>query len=228
MRNLFSYDSPVTQVLAKVCFCCCLNGLWLILSLPIVTMGAATTALYYVSFKLVRDTEGAVFRQFFQAFKDNFVQATKLWLALLVIGIFLGVDSYVLVHLRRTTTGTMAIIWTLLLAIIIAAFIVYAIIMVFVFPLLSYFENDNITMVLNAFRMGVRYLFATIVILGIHFLVLYIVINLFTPLAVFGEGLCAMLSAYLLSGIFYDVSGEKAAYEAELRAQEAAEDDTEE
>lgn len=209
MRNFFSYDSPVSQALYKVCTCCCLNALWLLCSLPIVTMGAATTALYSVSIKLIRGEEGAVYQQFFRSFKTNFKQATQLWLILLTLGIFLGVDAFVLYHLRLTTTGMMAIFWTVLFAVIIAASIVYAVLMAYTFPLLSYFDNTNRAMLLNAFRVGVRYLFVTLILFCIHFIVIYVTINLFTPLAMFGMGLCAMASSFFLSNVFYALSGEQ-------------------
>lgn len=209
MKNFLAYDSPVSQVLFKICTCCCLNALWLLCSLPIVTMGAATTALYCVSIKLVRGSEGAVYKQFFRSFKENFKQATQLWLILLTAGIFLAVDAYVLYHLRLTTTGPMAVFWTVLFAAIIAASIVYAILMAYTFPLLSYFDNTNRAMLLNSLRVGVSYLFVTLVIFGIHFLVAYVTINIFTPLAMFGMGLCAMGSSYFLSNVFYTISGEE-------------------
>lgn len=209
MKNFLSYDSPVSQFLYKLCTCCCLNALWILCSIPIVTMGAATTALYAVSIKLMRGEEGAVFHQFFRSFKQNFKQATQLWLILLTVGVFLSVDAFVLYHLRLTTTGAMAIIWTVLFAVIIAASIVYAILMAYTFPLLSYFDNTNTAMLLNAFRVGVQYLFVTLVIFGIHFLVAYITINIFTPLAMFGMGLCAMGSSFFLSNVFYALSGVK-------------------
>lgn len=209
MKNFFSYESPVFQVLYKICTCCCLNALWLLCSVPIFTIGASTTALYAVSIKLVRDEDGAIYQQFFRSFRRNFKQATQLWLILLTLGIFLGVDAFVLYHLRLTTTGVLAIFWTVLFAVIIAASIVYAILMAYTFPLLSYFDNTNTNMLLNAFRAGVQYLFVTLIIFGIHFIVFYVTVNLFTPLAILGMGLCAMGSAYFLSDVFYALSGVK-------------------
>ena len=42
-----------------------LTVLWLICSLPIITMGAATTALYYVTTRQLSNREGYVSRDFF-------------------------------------------------------------------------------------------------------------------------------------------------------------------
>ena len=66
--KFFSYDSKFTQLMLKLCYACYLNLLWFVCSLPIVTIGASTTALYYVCFKIVRDEEHHVGRLFFRAF----------------------------------------------------------------------------------------------------------------------------------------------------------------
>ena len=44
--KFFAYDSKFSQILMKICYCCYLNLLWFVCSIPIFTMGAATTALY--------------------------------------------------------------------------------------------------------------------------------------------------------------------------------------
>jgi uncharacterized membrane protein YesL len=209
MKQLFSYDSPVSQVLYKLCWACCLGAVWLVCSLPVVTLGASTTALYTVTIKLVRETEGtSPPKRFFTAFRDNFRQATILWLMLLTVGVFLALDLYVLSHLRSASTGPVAVAWTLLFAVVLAASLIYLIILLYTFPLLSYFENNSRAMLLNAFLVGVRYLFCTILMLSLHAVVAWVTINLFTPLFAFGEGLCALGSSYLLSNVFYTLSGE--------------------
>ena len=79
MGNLFSYDNPVMQFLTKVANCVYLNILWFIFSIPIFTIGASTTALYYVSLKMVKDQESGIFSAFFSSFKENFKQSTIMW-----------------------------------------------------------------------------------------------------------------------------------------------------
>lgn len=210
MKSLFSYESPVAQVLFKFCCACSLNLLWLICSLPIVTVGASTTALYSVTIKLIRDAEStSIVRQFFDSFRANFKQATQLWLLLLGVGVFLGLDAYTLFHLRQTTTGAPAILWTVFFAVILAAILLYSIVMAYIFPMLAYFNNSNRAMLLNSFLVGIHYLFCTIVVLAIHVAMFYVIVNLFTPLLLFAEGLCALASSYFLSTVFYAVSGEK-------------------
>ena len=205
--KIFSYESRFTQLLLKLCYACYMNLLWFICSIPIFTIGAATTALYYASLKIVRDEDSHVATMFFRSFKKNFRQATVIWLILLAIGLFLGADGYILYHLRLSSSGTIAVIWTLILAIVIAAAIVYFIILFYVFPLLASVENNSREMLKNSFLIGTHYLFATILIFAVHFAMFFAVVAWFTPLIVFGEGLCALLSAWLLNRILISVSG---------------------
>ena len=88
--RLFSYDSKFSQIMLKLCYGCYLNLLWMVCSLPVFTAGAATAALYDVTLRLAREEEPPLTRQFFKAFRENFRQATILWLILLAVGILLG------------------------------------------------------------------------------------------------------------------------------------------
>ena len=205
--KFFSYESKFSQLLMKLCYACYLNLLWLLCSLPVFTIGASTTALYYASLKVVRGEESYVGRRFFRAFRENFRQATVLWLILLGIGLFLGADGYILYHLRAASAGTAAIFWTLILALVIAVSVVYVIVLEYVFPLLASVSNTNRAMLKNSFLIGTHYLFATILVFAVHFAMFFAVVAVFTPLIVFGEGLCALLSAWVLNRILISVSG---------------------
>lgn len=212
--KFFSYESKFSQLLLKLSYACYLNALWLVCSLPIVTIGASTTALYYSCLKLVRDEDSHVGASFFRSFRENFKQATVLWLILLAAGLFLAGDGYILYHLRQTADGAMAVVWTLVLAIVIAAAVLYVIVLEYVFPLVASVSNTNTAMLKNAFLIGTHYLFATILVFAVHFAMFFVVVAWFTPLIIFGEGLCALISAWLLNSILIACSGAPA-HEAE-------------
>ena len=203
---IFSYESKISQLLIKLCYSCWLNILWMVCSIPIFTMGAATTALYDVSLKIIRQEETSLTRQFFKSFRANFRQATVLWLILLGVGLLLAGDGWVLWHLRASSTGAVAIMWTLLLAVLIVAAIAYVIILMYVFPLVASVSNTNLAMLKNSFLVGIHYLFCTILVFAIHFAMFYVVVAVFTPMAIFGEGLVALLSAWLLNNVIRAVS----------------------
>lgn len=205
--KFFSYESKFSQLLLKLCYACYLNLLWFVCSIPIFTIGASTTALYYASLKLVRGEENYIGRQFFHSFRENFKQATVLWLILLGIGLFLGADGYIVYHLRASSAGTIAVLWTLIMALLIAAGVVYVIVLTQIFPLLASFSNTNLAMLKNSFLIGTHYLFATIMVFAVHFAMFFAVVALFTPLIVFGEGLCALISAWMLNHVLISVAG---------------------
>lgn len=212
--RLFSYDSKFSQIMLKLCYGCYLNLLWLVCSLPVFTAGAATAALYDVTLRLAREEDPPVTTRFFKAFRENFRQATILWLILLGIGALLGADGYILYHLYKSTAGMVSVICTLGLALIIVAAIAYVIVLIYVFPLVASVKNTNFAMLKNALLIGIHYLFCTILVFAIHFAMFFAVVAVFTPLIVFGEGLCALLSSYLLGKVIracsYDPAEEKA------------------
>lgn len=64
MRDLCNTDKPLFAVLTKLTYSAYLNILWLVCSLPIVTIGASTTALFYVTLKMAEDRDDGLTRMF--------------------------------------------------------------------------------------------------------------------------------------------------------------------
>ena len=199
--KFLSYDSPFSQLLLKLCYSCYLNLLWLICCIPIVTIGASTTALYYTSLKIVRGEDHALGHMFFRSFRENFRQSTVLWLILLATGLFLAGDGYLAYRLRAASTGAPAVLWTLILALVIGAAVVYTIVLLFVFPLVASVSNTNWAMLKNSFLIGTHYLFCTILVFAVHAVMLFVIISIFTPMFILGEGLCALVSAFLMNNV---------------------------
>lgn len=210
----FSYESKFSQAMLKFCGACYLNLLWILCSLPVFTIGASTTALYYVTLKMVQDDESNITAMFFRAFRENFRQATTLWLIMLGIGLLLAGDGYILYHLHHSAAGIPAVMWTLMLALIIVAAIAYVIVLMYLFPLVASVRNTNWAMLKNSFFIGIHYLFCSILVFAIHLAMFYVVVNLFTPAIIFGQGLCALLSSYLLINVIRACSYDPAAEEA--------------
>ena len=197
---MFSYDSKIFQLINKLCYSVWLNLLWLICSIPIITIGASTTALYYVSLKIVRNQEGNVTKQFFNAFKENFKKSTLIWLILLLFGIILGIDGYILYHIRFSNT-----LWTLCSSLLIAVCMIYFILLLNIFPLLSRFDNKIPAMLKNALFIGIRYLFRTFLMAAVYFVIYYIMTCFFAPLIIMGHGLGALICARIISPVFRKV-----------------------
>ena len=96
MSKLFRMDSPLMRFLTKIADLMVLNILFCVTSIPLITIGASWTALYSVTLKMVRDEEGSVSRSYFRSFRQNFRQATLLWLGVLVVLTLLVLDIRVL------------------------------------------------------------------------------------------------------------------------------------
>ncbi len=196
MRGILTPDNPVMNFITRIVYSVYLNILWFICCIPIVTAGASTTALFYVTLKMVKNEEGNVTVQFFRAFKENFRFSTKVWLIMLALGIVLGVDGFVLYHMRFENW-----FWAVLTAVFIVVVLAYLIIAMYIFPLMARFSNTVRMMFFNAIMIGMRFLLCTALMAAVYFIMAFIIINIFTPAVVFGEGLCAFLCSYLLSRI---------------------------
>lgn len=204
--KFFSYDSKFSQVMLKLCAACCLNTVWFVCCLPIFTVGASTAALFRVTLKLARDENPRIIVEFIKGFRDNFKQATVLWLIMLALGCVLGADGYIMYHLYQSFTGPLGIICTLGLALIIGASVVYVIVLMYLFPLVASVQNTNFNMLKNSLLIGIHFLFCTILMFAIYFAMFFAVVAVFTPLIIFGFGVCALLCSYLLSPVLYRVS----------------------
>ena len=84
-RTLGGFSTFVTFV--------ALNLLYIVVCLPVVTIGAATSALYEVTIRYSDDESGRPLKDFFPAFRTNFGRATVLMLCLLLPAVLLGFSS---------------------------------------------------------------------------------------------------------------------------------------
>ena len=105
MNNFFNFDGPFFTILNRVSDLIILNVLWLICCIPIVTIGASTTAMYYVALKMVNNEESYVTRSFFKSFRENFRQSTIIWLIMLPIGILIAFNLYVSLFVEIRMSG---------------------------------------------------------------------------------------------------------------------------
>ena len=96
MNQLFNIDNPVMQFISKIFDLVILNLIFILFSIPVITMGASLCGMYYVSLKIVRGEDPYIWKNFFKAFRQNFKQGTLVWILLLLIFAFLGTDFYIL------------------------------------------------------------------------------------------------------------------------------------
>ena len=159
--NFFSIDSPLYKFMSRLFDMFKLNLMWLIFSLPIVTMGAATTAAYTVTLKMVDDEEGYIAAPFWQAFKENLKKGS-------LVGIILEFAAYAIyldfqLYHAANKYNTMFLIVG-----VIAVFLLYMH-MIYAFPLLARYENTIINTLRNSYSIAAKYLgrtaFLTVILL---------------------------------------------------------------
>ena len=159
MFSMFSPDSKIMQVLARLSDLVILNFLYLITCIPVFTIGAANTALYSVCFRMLRE-EGGVVKPYFRAFRENFKPATVLWLLLLFVGLpaYLYFEKFY--HLENILRyGCYLFLTILVLDVLIGGF---------AFPWLSRFRNNVPTTFRNAMLLSIGHLPKALVILGVN------------------------------------------------------------
>lgn len=148
MGRLFDLESPLFSGLNKMADLIYLNILTMICCIPIITIGASMTALNYVVLKMVRNEDSHLTRLYFKSFRQNFKQATIIWLIiLLALAVFAG-DFYIF-----TYSSVEFPLW------IKVAFLAVAILgllgVMHVFPVLSHFDNTTKNIFKNSLFMGI-------------------------------------------------------------------------
>ncbi len=225
MGHLFDLDSPLMRFLNLVGDLLILNFFVLICCIPVITIGASYTGMYYVLLKIVRGEEGYLVKGFFKSFKQNFKQATILWLImLLVILVYIG-DFRIFNYSGLTFPKALVIV-------ILAIALLLIMVAVYVFPVLSRFDNTVRNTLKNAFCMAILNLPKTLLLIliqAVPFVVLYFSSYATIFVIMFGISLPAYCSAHLFSGIFKKFEPEAAPivsdYEFTVQTEEENEED---
>ena len=148
--RLFSFDSLFMRALNFIADLVIMHVLWLVCCLPIVTAGASTTALYYTCMKRMRTKEGYITKNFFHSFRENFRQATILWLIMLAVLFLFVTDLRYAVYLNNFMGKIMLVTCSVFL-------IPCVLIAIYIFPVLAKFENTIFDNVKNALLMSIRH-----------------------------------------------------------------------
>lgn len=196
--KIFDLDSPLMQALGKMADLLWLNILTLICCIPIVTAGAALTALNYMALKIVRDEECYITKDYFKSFKQNFRQATIIWILLLFAILFLAYDYYVLGNIN----GDFIFVIQIVIATVAVALYFTAL---YVFAVLAKFDNTVFRTIKNAFLMSIMQLPKTILMAVLYLApaLLFVYFSDVSPLMImFGLSLPAWLSALLYNKFF--------------------------
>ncbi len=210
MRGIFSLDGPVGRVLERLTALLGVSVLWLVCSLPLVTAGASTAALYTITLRMVRNEEGKIASGFFRAFRENFKKSTFIHLILCALGALVGFYWIIvggMPEAMRVFFYGASLLFTL----------IWLMEALFVYPVQARFENTVWNTMKNAWLIaaGNLHIFLLVLIItAVPFMTLLLNTGLFlSTLPVWillGPGLITWLNSYLFQHCFrkYVPSGE--------------------
>lgn len=120
MRWLFDINNPVMRWITKIFDCMCLSLIWVVASLPMITIGASTTALFAAIHRYIRLEEGGLWKTFWHAFRENFKRSTLCWIVVMLVLVLLAVDVLVFRTMALNGQFLGKMYWVILLLIGIA------------------------------------------------------------------------------------------------------------
>ena len=195
---MFKLDSPLMNFLNKVADIMILNVMFMIFSIPVFTIGASFSAAYYMGFKMVKNEETYIMKGFWKAFKENFKQATAMWLIVLVILCVLTVDYRIIAY-----SGIELGQWTQIAMVTVTMILLMGV--VFMFPLQARFINPVRYTIKNSFLMALSHLPTTVLLIAVYavpVVVFYFVPQSLPILILLAFGLIVYLKSFLLLRVF--------------------------
>ncbi len=166
MRGLFSYDNKIFSILSKFGDMIMLNVIFLITCIPIVTTGAAYTAMYDVTLKMAKNEEAYIIKSYWKSFKANFKTSTIIWLILCAVVGFLVVDLQI-VNLQDST------FWYIVRSILISFLVIAWVIFAYIFPLQAKFILSIKQAFRNSIVLAMKHLMCTVTIVTLNSVFLF-------------------------------------------------------
>lgn len=196
----FDYDSPIIRFINKGADLLVLNLLFLVCSIPIVTMGASLTAMYAVNLRSVRYGDGYVAQTFFKAFKQSFVQATIAWVIVAVCGLLIFFD------IRFWSVMGEGLIQKMMLAVSYALAGILFALSIWLFPLIAKMKDSLKNQFANAAKMAVGYFIpytlACLLIQGISVFLATVNVAMLLLMLVIGIAIVSYMCSFFLYKVF--------------------------
>ncbi|MFI3173058.1 MAG: YesL family protein [Eubacteriales bacterium] len=189
MKQEYNYDNKISAIGRKAADLLILNIIFVVTCIPLFTIGAAVTALYDVTLKMVKDRESYIVKSYFKSFKANFKRSTALWLVIAIIfGVILG-DLKIISVLDSD-------FWFVIRALLISIFIIIWVIVSYIFPLQARFILTWKQTWRNAIALSIKHLKCTIPIVVLN--------SIYIPAAFVEGDLALYVSAiYLFVGFAF-------------------------
>lgn len=193
MRGFFNLENGFFQTLSKLFDLVFVSILWVFFSMPVITMGPATVALYYVVVKVIRKERGYVFAEFWKCFKENFLTGIIYMAVILGIG-FVFYFNFEVINLHNTKANLILfyIYWMFLF--VISSTVVY------LFPLLSRFSLKRFQLVKMSLMVSMKHLPKTLIILLVV-VISGVAMYIMPALTAILPGACALITSFSLEKV---------------------------
>ena len=193
--TILHIDSPVSRGINKFVQMIYVGLLWFLCGLPVLTVGASTTALYEVLLKMQKDEEGAVGASFFRGFLANLKCSLPVWIPVLLAELVFGFNLFYYAVLGGGQFLVQSIVFGILFVLALTAF-------GYAFPIMAKFENTTGGTFRMVFLLAVRNPGWTIVIAVMQLLTLLICwVFLYFP-TMFIMGISGYIQAAVFNRIF--------------------------
>lgn len=155
-KNVFGFGGSFVASCDKIFDIMALGFLWFLCSLPVITMGASSAALYHATVKCIKHNDGYISKEFFRSFMLNLRQGVILWV--LVVSATLAMHLNIGILMRETEgyAGLFFICVYALVSVYILAMALY------MFPALSRYDMGCVWLVKISMYMTVRYFGTTL------------------------------------------------------------------
>lgn len=158
MKELFSMNGAFARFMNFLWNLILISILWLVCSLPVVTVCASTTAAYYAMAKAVRFHAGHPAAEFFACFRQNLRQALILGIVYSVVTVILVLDCTVFYGDSADSSLFFVYLFYLMIAMVIVSF-------QYLCPSLSRFEMGNFQLFKLSVGMMARHLLQSLLLL---------------------------------------------------------------
>lgn len=199
-NRIFNPNNSLFQGISKVLDVMVLSILWVLLCIPLITLGPATTALYYSTVKCLRRGERAPYANFFHCFRTNFKIGAPAGLLLIVGAVLLLLEHNLLVRMAMGgSDGAVMLYYAFcLLAVVLVGMACY------VFPVLSRFTYNLWGLLALSGQLALRHLPTTLLLGLLHLAAAWVYINfwIFLLPLICLPVLTALISSLLLERIF--------------------------
>lgn len=196
MNRFLNYDNPALQFIGKILDATILHLCWLLCSLPIVTLGASTTALYYALMNDVTDEDGRYIHCFFQSFRNNFWIGLRLSLILLLAASLLVLSVYSLQKME--VSG----LWVIVRGIDLIFALCFIFALQYMFVLLGFFHTSIGNLIQTSLFLAIRHFWRTLLMVLIPvFMSAMMYYFKFYALMLPGFGLVVYLDCYILKPV---------------------------